>query len=48
MISGLGVDVTNKLDKIVRVPIGGVVRDGTIEEIEYNVTDRTIRVSGKI
>ena len=48
LISGLGVDVTNKLDKIVRVPIGGVVRDGTIEEIEYNVTDRTIRVSGKI
>jgi hypothetical protein len=47
-VKGLDISVSNKLDKIIRVPYGGNVYDGSINEIEYSVTQNTIRISGKI
>ena len=48
LIQGLGVLETDKLNKTVIVPLAGVNYSGSIEEIEYSVTENTITISGKI
>lgn len=48
LIKGLDLLVTDKLNKTVLVPLAGTTYSGSIEEIEYSVTQNTITISGKI